>query len=113
MATEYKTGDTFPPIKGTVLDANNAAVNVFTATSLRFIAKRVGGNEVITGAATKIDDGTLGLRGRWQYTWGSSDLSVAGDYETEIEVTWSVGNIETFPDNKTRNPVFNVSADLD
>lgn len=113
MPTEYKTGDTWPPIKGTVTDADEAAVNIFTATSVRFIAKKVGGTEVVTGVATKLDDGTVPLRGRWQYTWASNDLSVAGDYEVEIEVTWSAGQIETFPDAASRNPKYNVSTDLD
>lgn len=113
MPTEYKTGDTWPPIKGTVTDANDAAVNIFTATSIRFIAKKVGAADTVTGAAVKLDDGTLGLRGRWQYTWAPSDLSVAGSWEVEIEVTWTAGQIETFPDNASRNPQYVVTADLD
>lgn len=113
MATEYKTGDTFPHIFGTILDSDNQPVNVFGATSLRFIAKRQTGTEIIAGTAVKLDDSTVPLRGRWKYVWAANDLAVAGDYEVEIEVTWSVGNIETFPDNKTRNPIFNVTADLD
>ena len=108
---EYKTGDTAPDIAGTVTDANGP-VNISTATSLRFIAKS-GSNPVIAGAATKVDDGTTPLRGKWKYTWGASDLSIAGTWEVEIEVTWTSGKIETFPNSKTRNPTFIVTEDLD
>jgi hypothetical protein len=108
---EYKTGDTSPDITGTVSDANGP-VNIFGATSIRFIAKAASGSP-IAGTAVKIDDGTVPLRGKWKYVWGASDLAVAGSYEVEIEVTWSAGKIETFPNAKGRNPTFVVTDDLD
>jgi hypothetical protein len=107
---EYKTGDTFPAISGTISDANGP-VNIFAASSIRFIAKT--GSTVIAGAATKIDDNTVPLRGKWSYSWGPSDLLAAGTYTCELEVTWSTGVIETFPSKDTNNPTFTVSADLD
>lgn len=110
MAVEYKTGDTTPDLTGTVTDANGP-VNIFTATSLRFISKN--GINTVTGAAVKIDDGTVPLRGKWKYVWAPTDLSIAGDWEVEIEVTWSAGKIETFPNSKTRNPHYTVTDDLD
>jgi hypothetical protein len=113
MATEYKTGDSYPPIRGTVKDNTGAAVAISTATTVRMIAKRVGGTETVTGATVKLDDGSTPLRGRWEYQLATSDLAVAGDYEVELEVTWPGGKIETFPDNQSRNPVITVSADLD
>ena len=110
---EYKTGDTSPDITGTVTDALGA-VNIFTALSIRFIAtNKTTPGTPIAGAAVKVDDGTAPLRGKWKYVWGASDLTVAGTYETEIEVTWTTGKIETFPNNKSRNPTFVVTDDLD
>lgn len=111
MAVEYKTGDTTPDITGTVTDASGP-VNIFSATSIRFIAKN-GSNPVIAGVAVKIDDGTVPLRGKWKYVWGATDLSISGTWEVEIEVTWSAGKIETFPNAKGRNPSFTVTDDLD
>lgn len=113
MATEYKTGDTFPLLRGTVKDSAGSAVNIFSATSIRMVAKRVGGAELVTGTTTKLDDNTVPLRGRWEYDFAPADLAVAGSYEVEVEVTWSAGNIETFPDNSSRNPTFTVTEDLD
>jgi hypothetical protein len=107
---EYKTGDTWPPITGIVSDANGP-VNINTATGVRFIAK--SGTTTIAGAATNLDDGTVPNRGKFKYTWGSSDLSQAGDYESEVEVTWQVGRVETFSSDKARNPTFHVTDDLD
>lgn len=113
MATEYKTGDTFPDLSGTVQDASGSAVNISTATSIRLVAKRQSGSEVIAGVAVKDDIGDTPTRGKWHYVLQTSDLSVAGTWEVEIEVTWTTGKIETFPDNAGRNPTFLVTADLD
>jgi hypothetical protein len=113
LATEYKTGDTFPDLAGTIQDASGNAINVSTATSIRMVAKRTGGTEVITGTTIKDDDGTVPLRGRWHYVFASGDLAVAGTYEVEVEVTWTAGKIETFPDAQSRNPTFVVTPDLD
>jgi hypothetical protein len=110
---EYFTGDTWPPLSGTVKDASDAAVNISGATSIRMIAKRSGGTEVIAGTATIVDDSTTPNRGKWTYEWASSDLSVAGSYVPEIEVTWPGGpptRIETF---RTDSETFTVKADND
>lgn len=110
---EWKTGDTTQDMTGTVTDANGP-VNIFTAASIRFIAKSTTGSfPVIAGAAVKIDDGTSPLRGKWRYVWGATDLANAAEYESELEVTWTTGKVETFPNNKARNPHFLVSDDLD
>jgi hypothetical protein len=107
---EYKTGDTWPPITGTVSDANGV-VDISSAASLRFIAK--SGAFVIAGAAENLDDGQPANAGKWKYTWGANDLANAGEYECEIEITWSAGVIETFPSKDSNNPTFAVTDDLD
>lgn len=107
---EWKTGDTYPPIRGTVTDDSAAAVDISGAASIRFIAK--SGANVIAGTATILDVG-VPTRGRWEYEWASDDLAAAGSYEAEIEVTWGVGDIETFPSNEANNPTFPVTADND
>jgi hypothetical protein len=112
MPPEFKTGDTAPVITGTVTDANGP-VNIFSYTSLRFIAVSPSRVLPITGAAVKIDDGTVPLRGKWSYQFGPTDLDTAGDSEVEIEGTRADSKIQTFPNAKSRNPHFTVSADLD
>lgn len=112
MPPEFKTGDTAPVITGTVTDANGP-VNISSYASLRFIAVSPARVNPITGAAVKLDDGSPGLRGRWSYQFGVTDLDTAGDYQVEIEGTRSDSKIQTFPNNKTRNPTFTITADLD
>lgn len=112
MPPEFKTGDTAPVITGTVTDANGP-VNISSYVSLRFIAVSPARVNPITGAAVKIDDGTVPLRGKWSYQFGTTDLDTAGDYTVEIEGTRADSKIQTFPNNKARNPTFTVTADLD
>jgi hypothetical protein len=108
----YYTGDTWPPLSGTVKDAGGNAVNISTATSIRMVAK--SGATIITGATANDDDGSNPNRGRWHYNWAAADLSVAGDYIPEIEVTWdavsSPPKIETF---RLDTEKFTVKADND
>jgi hypothetical protein len=112
MATPvYYTGDTWPPMTGTVKDSTGAAVDISSADSLRMVAKISGAATVIEGAAANLTDGT---DGKWEYTWAADDLSVAGDYVPEIEVTWDNAStppkIETFRDDSQK---FTVRADND
>lgn len=110
MATPiYYTGDTWPPITGTCKDANGTAVDLSTSDSLRFVAK--SGSTVITGTAAFNTDG---IDGKWKYTWAAADLTTAGSYVPEIEVTWDSAStpvkIETFRDD---NQTFTVATDND
>lgn len=106
---EYKTGDNYPSIAGTVADANGP-VNISTAVSLKFVAK--SGATTITGVAVKDDVGDVPTRGTWHYVWITTDLAVAGTYQVEIEVTWPSSKVETFPSLGTANPTFIVSQDM-
>lgn len=106
---EWKTNDNYPSISGVISDASGA-LNIFTAVSLKFLAK--SGSTTITGVAVNDDDGTTPNRGKWHYTWGGTDLAVAGTYQVEIEVTWPSSKVETFPSSSTNNPTFSVTADI-
>lgn len=113
---EYKTGDTWPPISGIVLDKDGNAVDIHLAVSARFVAKGKGGTPAtIAGIVDIVDDGTVPLRGKYTYEWAAGDLTQADTYEAELEVTWSTVplKIQTFPSSKGNNPTFVVTADLD
>ena len=114
MATpQWKTGDNHPPISGVVKDAAGAPVNISTAVSVRFVSRlKTAPNTVITGAAINDDIGDVPTRGKWHYVW-SAALVDAGEYETEIEITWPSSKIETYPSDKEENPTYVVDADLD
>lgn len=113
---EWKTDDTWDPIRGTVKDGAGNAVNISSAESLRFVASN--GTIAVTGVAANLDDNTPENRGRWEYEWEAGDLASlgAGEPEVEIEVTWETGpplRLNTFPSNKTRNPTITITEDLD
>lgn len=109
---EWKTGDTWPLLTGTCED-ENGPVDLSTAASVRVVIKPPTG-ATFGSAATLIGGGTTG---QWSYKWGASDLTQVGDYSVEVEVTWASGTtppeVETFPNNASRNPKITVSADLD
>lgn len=114
MATPvFYTGDNWPPLQGTVKDANGAVVDISTAVSLRMVAKLTA--TIIAGTAVKRDasrggDG-VGTDGKWEYVWGTSDLDTAGvGWIPEIEVTWPSSKIETF---RTDTETFTIKADND
>lgn len=112
MATpEYRTGDTWKPITGTVTDGDGNAVDISTAHALSFTALEPVGPTLITGTPDNLDDGTAENKGRWSYTWGASDLSVSGTYAVQIPVTWDseATEIESFPSNKANAPTFLVT----
>ena len=111
---EYRSGDTWPAITGTVLDGASAAVNISTAISIKFVGwLQPAGATVIgtSGTVTNLDDGTVGNRGKWSYLWGPTDLAVVGTYEVEIEVTWTTGKVESFPSSKSRASTYIVTGD--
>jgi hypothetical protein len=119
MATpEYYTGDTWPPLTGTAKNAAGNPQDISSADSLRAISKRVGGTEVIAGTAVfkEVVHGGAGngTDGEWQYVWDADDLTLAGEYIPELEVTWdelsSPPKVETF---RLDSEKFIVHADND
>lgn len=111
---EYRVGDTWPAITGTVLDGSGNPVNIFTAVSIKFVGwLQPAGATIIgtSGVVTNLDDSTTPNRGKWQYLWAVADLNVAGTYEVEIEVTWTTGKTESFPSSKARAGTFIVTGD--
>src|SRR4051812_10826056 len=100
MATPvFYTGDNWPPLQGTVKDADGVVVSIATAVSMRMVAKLSA--NIIAGTAVKRDathggDGT-GADGKWEYIWAAGDLDTAGvGWIPEIEVTWPSSKVETF-----------------
>ena len=98
MAVDYtiKTGDTAPPIAGTLLDANNDSVDL-TGASVRFILKdKRTGDKIIDQPADVVD----AVLGRVSYQWQTGDTDTADTYNAEFEVHWLDGTYETFPNSK-------------
>jgi hypothetical protein len=72
-----------------------APVDLTNATSVRFLARKAGQDDVLNiDGEADIDDAVNGIV---SYTWGAGDTAESGEYEIEIEVTWNDSGVETFP----------------
>jgi hypothetical protein len=116
MSTKIRLvqGDTKPAIIVSLTDeVSGAPIGLNTAT-VRMYFRSLGETEILatlTGtllAGRVTDEGTIdtsspydvpGSGGRVQFNWGSTDLArPAGDYEGEIEITYSDGSKQTVYD---------------
>lgn len=91
-----KQNDTRPYLVAALQD-NNAAINLTSATSVKFIMRQQGsiGAPKISSAATFLDRPT----GQVQYAWVASNTDTVGDFNGEFEITWNDGGIETVPND--------------
>jgi hypothetical protein len=91
-----KQNDTVAAIQRDLKDAFGVPVNVTGATvkfSMR--VKPKGSVKINAAAATVVDGGA----GRVKYTFTASDTDTADTYESEFQVTYSDGGIQSFPND--------------
>lgn len=86
----YKRGVRMPAFRVQLLDDNAEPVDLSTATAQLVIKKPDGA--LVTGALT-----VEASKGWVSRAWGASDLSLAGIYAYEIEVTWPGSLLEIYP----------------
>lgn len=123
---EWKTGDTWPPI-AMVAQKNGEPRDISTADEIRMIASMsgtvvfegtMGGGLVHFGTVDENGDVVAGdgTDGGVYYLLQENDLDVAMTPEIELEVTLDDAStppkIETYPNNKNRNPKITVTDDL-
>lgn len=97
VTVHRKQNDTLPAIRLQCVDADGDPIVLTTATQLRFIVQDVTGRVVIDSLATADPDQTT-YPGWWEYELQTGDLSTAGRFAFELEVTFP-GGIQTFPTN--------------
>lgn len=86
-------GDTTPEIQTTLTDPNGDPADV-TGASIQFkMAEARGGDSVIDAAGTIVN----GTQGEVRYDWSSGDTDSPGRYRAVFEVTYTTGEVETFP----------------
>jgi hypothetical protein len=113
MATKIKLvqGDTRPALIVSLTDENSSAPIGMNGATVRMYFRALGSTTILatlTGtllAGIVQADGTVnsaspydtpGAGGRVQFNWGSTDLiQAAGDYEGEIEISYSDGSKQT------------------
>jgi len=89
MTTLFVAGDTAPDLTGRCTGGSEPANLTGAALELHLTQPD---RTVITRNAT-IADATAGT---WRYTWQTGEL-VAGMWSVELQVTYSGGQIQTFP----------------
>lgn len=96
-----KRNDTSPAIEIELLDDDDNPVDISGYNEVRFLMSLEG------ESALTVDDDTNGnvtvtdaSNGIVKYEWTSSDTSEKGYYEAEVEVEYSGGKKETFPNTE-------------
>ena len=95
MRFTVKKDNTSPLLGAQLQDPNANAVDL-TGASVVFNMADFDGNVIVNGGSASI---TSEDQGRVQYAWQLSDTSSAGSFRGEFKVTYSGGQIETFPNN--------------
>ena len=112
MAFTIKQGDTLPEINATLTtgpsSGSQSAVDLTNASDVILVIKPTTG-----GSATRLTgevDGTP-TDGNVKYEWQAGDTDTAGNYNAEWEITFSSGDIQTFPNDSYFSII--IAADLD
>lgn len=96
-----KRGDQGPSLMATLLDANDAPINLTTADTILFkMGATIDSAVVIVSAAA----GTV------RYDWDTGDTSRAGVFKAEFEIEWNDGRKQTVPNDGYIN--INIDKDL-
>lgn len=97
MAFSIKQNDTSPQIAAILKDGAGNAIDLTSAT-VRFHMKKVGATSATVDAdATIVDEDA----GSVKYVWTAADTATAGSFQAEFEVTYTNGQIETFPNDQS------------
>lgn len=89
-----KVGDTGPPLRRTLIDANNGLPMDLTGASVKLIMTEENGDPKINAAMSIEYPPTAGIV---RYDWQTGDSDSAGNFPCEIQVTKLSGEIVTFP----------------
>lgn len=95
MSTFYmKQNDTSPAIKIECADGDDTVIPV-TGATVKFFMRASDGTVKVNGDGVVVD----GPNGIIQYDWdgGAGDTDTVGVFNAEFQVTFSGGEIETFP----------------
>jgi hypothetical protein len=89
-----KQGDTLPPLRGSLYDADGTLVDLAGAT-VTFTMGAQPGTPTVAAAATIVD----AANGVVEYNWVAADTAIAGNFFGEFQVVFANGSIETFPND--------------
>mgnify|MGYP000962755255 FL=1 len=93
MSFKIKENDTTPSLRASLLNGSGDPVDLI-GTTVRFYMRLMGSNSTTIDASASVISEANGIV---QYDWVDGDTADVGSYQAEFEVTYSDGNIETFP----------------
>lgn len=97
MPTFYiKQNDTSPDLQVTLKDGDDAAVDVSGATIV-FSMSDIGGIVKVSEQSVTTVTAESGIV---KYPWSAADTDTPGTYRGEFEVTFSGGQIQTYPNSR-------------
>tara|TARA_R110001632_G_scaffold48563_1_gene122372 strand:+ start:1089 stop:1412 length:324 start_codon:yes stop_codon:yes gene_type:complete len=99
MSFQIKENDTTPSLRAALLNGSGDPVDLIN-TTIKFHMRPIGSSAASIDATASIISQSLGIV---QYNWVSGDTSDIGSYQAEFEVTYSDGNVETFPNSRYIN----------
>ena len=116
MPRTQKRGDTFEPWTGTVTDSDpiNPAVPLGAADECLLVLRSSEG-DLIEAVVTVVDPSAVRGDpdcGKWTYTQTTDDVAEVADFAAEMQVTWSPGVIQTFPNDPAQNESSTIAEDL-
>jgi len=94
MAFNIKRNDTAPIFQADLLGGSGLPIDI-TGATVRFHMRDSAGLVVIDQPMAIID----GTAGTVQYDWVTGDTDTSGTFQAEIEVTYTSGEIQTFPND--------------
>lgn len=103
----FTTGDTSPPLIGICqqvdsADCGRAAASAATPADLSGATVELHIDCGSTVVLVKPAVVTAAAEGEWSYDWAPNDLTIAGIYIVEAQVTYSDGSIQTFGPSQFR-----------
>jgi len=94
---ELVTGDNKPDMEFTITNQQTGAAIPLTGHTVNFYLRKVAGDGSIVNTGHTACTHTDATNGVTKYEWADDDLDDDGDYEGEIEITYSSGKIQTYP----------------
>lgn len=86
-------GDTRPSVVGALkVTSSQDALNLTTASAVRFQMRQLNDRRYTVDEEALVTNAAGGLV---RYDWEEGDLSIAGDYICQWEVTWNDGTVQT------------------
>ena len=104
LSRDMKQGDLEPDFDPVFTDDDGYPLPLDTATSVKVTATQAGVSLFTSRSATGDANGQVNM------PWVSGDTDDVGEMLLEVEVEWSSGRIQTFPDNGYF--IVNVTPDL-